>query len=383
MNIKIDIHKNNQLEKKLKDVPKWKVPESTKKEIKEFINKAKIGQVQQGKRLSDRTLSKYLSLLKHSLEIINKQTSKIKKQDIEKFDKKITSEGLKSVNEFRVNLKIFLKWKLGEEKENNLSGWLDTRGKNKTPDYLSEGEITKLFKGCKNSNERYLISVLFDSGCRIEEFLNIRYEDIQIPDKSDYVKLTLKEEYSKTKGRTISLYWKYTLESVRDFLKEREQEGIKSDEQVYNTQTYDAIRMFLLRLGKRILKKDIYPHLFRHSSATFYASKLNRQELCYRYGWAFSSRMPDIYISRAGMESKELDEKFKSTELEELYKKIEQEKFEREKIQETLNNIQENNLLATIKVKESILNILKMISPPKTKKEKEMINQVIQEIQKN
>jgi hypothetical protein len=42
---------------------------------------------------------------------------------------------------------------------------------------------------------------------------------------------------------------------------------------------------------------------------------LNRQELCYRYGWRFSSNMPDVYISRSGMQHRELDQKFTATEL--------------------------------------------------------------------
>lgn len=332
MNIKIDIHKNNQVKRKLERVPSWKVPETTKKEIVLFVEKAAIGQVQQGKRLSDRTLSKYLSLLKRSLEIINKPTSKITKIDIEAFDKKLTSEGLSSIVDYRRSLKIFLCWKLGEDKSKKLAGWMDTRDKNKTPDYLSEKEIDKLFKNCKNPSERFLISVIFDSGARIEEFLNIRFEDIQLPDKNNnYVKIMFKEEYSKTIGRNISLYWKHTLESVRDFLKQREQEGVKSSDPVYNVQTYDAIRHFLKRLGKKVLNKSIHCHLFRHSSATYYATKLNRQELCYRYGWKFSSDMPDVYISRAGMESKELDEKFKSTELEDIEKKMSIVKFENQK----------------------------------------------------
>jgi hypothetical protein len=78
---------------------------------------------------------------------------------------------------------------------------------------------------------------------------------------------------------------------------------------------YDAMRMFLRRLGQEVLKKPVHPHLFRHSSATYYATRLNRQELCYRYGWRFSSNMPDVYISRAGMENKDLDIKFTNTEL--------------------------------------------------------------------
>ncbi len=326
MNIKIDIHKNHIIERKINSIPDWKIPDTTKKELKVFVDKARIGQVNEGKRLSDRTISKYLTLLKHSLEIINKQTSKITKEDIEKFDKKLSAEGLSSVVDYRRCLLTFLKWKIGETKMKKIAGWLDTRDKNKTPDYLTEQEVIKLFKNCKDASERFLIAVLFDTGARAEEFLNIRFEDIQMPDKNNsFVKITLKEEYSKTMGRNISLYWKYTLDTVRDFLKERE--GSKSNDAVFN-KNYDAVRMFLFRLGKKVLNKSIYPHLFRHSSATYYAPKLNRQELCYRYGWKFNSNMPDVYISRAGMESKQLDEKFSATELEELKKEFEKFKFD-------------------------------------------------------
>jgi len=346
VNIKIEAHSNHKFHRKLEAVPGWKVPESTKKEIFMFIEKAQIGQVHEGKRLTDRTLSKYLSLLKHSLEIINKQTSKITKADIENFDKTLVKEELKSSVDYRRSLKVFLSWKIGQEKARKLAGWLDTRDKNKTPDYLSEKEIIKLFKHCKDPSERFLVAVLFDSGARAEEFLNIRYEDIQLPESgSNYVKLTLKEEYSKTKGRVISLYWKNSLESVRDFLKEREIEGIKSSEPIYN-KNYDAVRMFLTRLGNKVLKKKATPHLFRHSSATYYATKLNRQELCYRYGWKFSSDMPDVYISRAGMESKELDEKFKSTELEEIEKKISLDRFEdQKKLDKQQEEIEETKIM--------------------------------------
>ena len=193
----------------------WEVPLATKKEIKLFIEKLKLGQINEGRKLKDGTLSKYLILLKKDLEIIKKETSKITKKDIEEFDKEITSQNLKSVVDYRKSLKEFLKWKLGKIKGRKLTGWLDTRDKKKTPDYLRESEIKKLYKNCKNSSERFLIAVLFDTGARAEEFLNIRYEDIQLPDKNDnFVKIMFKEEYSKSLGRNISLYWNYSLEEI-------------------------------------------------------------------------------------------------------------------------------------------------------------------------
>lgn len=361
MNKKIDVHSNHKFKRKLENIPSWKVPLSVKNEIKDFIHKASIGQVNEGKRLSDRTLSKYLSLLKTSLEIINKETNKITRKDIETFDKKLISLNLKSVSDYRRNLIIFLNWKIGEAKTKEIAGWLDTRDKNKTPEFLKEEEIERLFKGCKNNEERFLITVLFDTGARIEEFLNIRFEDVELPtNNTSFARITLKEEYSKTKGRVISLYWKYSLNAIRDFYEDRRKEGVKLNDPLFN-KTYDGTRMFLARLGKKVLNKKVNPHLFRHSSATYYATKLNRQELCYRYGWKFSSDMVDIYISRSGMENTQLDEKFKSTELEEIKKDFENKEFELTKKIELLNEFKNETIKNMRKLQEIYMKNLQEI----------------------
>jgi hypothetical protein len=175
--------------------------------------------------------------------------------------------------------------------------------------------VERLYRNCRTPAQRFLIAVLFDSGARAEEFHNIRFEDVHLPEgRENFVKIALKAEYSKTLGRTVALYWHRSLEAVREFHAERIAAGIKPADPMFEG-SYDATKKFLKRLGLRVLKRRVHYHLLRHSSATHYATKLNRQELCYRYGWKFSSNMPDIYISRAGMESKALDEKFTQTEL--------------------------------------------------------------------
>lgn len=331
VNVRIDIHNRN-INTRKEGIKDWKIPDSVKKNILKFLDDLELGKVNKGIKISESRQSKYLDVLRLPLEFWNKPENKITLKDVEDFEKALSSGKVKSNKnktysnstkvDIRRGLKVYLKWKLGETKANKLTDWLDTRTVNKTPDYLKESEVTKLYKHCKSASERFLIAVLFDSGARASEFHNIRYEDIQLPEgKDNFVKLTLKEEYSKTKGRVISLYWKYSLEAVSEYLKEREREGIKSDEAVFKG-TYDASRFFLMRLGKKILQKSVHYHLFRHSSATYYATKMNRQELCYRYGWAFSSDMPDVYISRAGMENKELDTQMTNTELSEMQIKI-------------------------------------------------------------
>jgi len=348
MNVKINIHEpNSNVESRLHYVDNWKIPEKCKKDLRIFLNDLGRGKINKGVQVSERTQVKYISLLRSPLIYFNKPIEKITKKNLEKYDSDLSKDKLLSEKkkpfslnmkkDIRIALRVLLRWKLGETKANVLTDFFDTRDIKKTPDYLKESEIEKLYKACKIEEERYIIAVLFDSGARAEEFINIRYEDIELPQKNNtFVKITLKEEYSKTEGRTISLYWHKSEEAVTDFIKERVKQGIKSNEPVI-TMTYDAVRFFISRLSKRVLKKPLHLHLMRHSSATYYATKLNRQQLCYRYGWKFSSDMPDVYISRAGMNNKELDEKFESTELNELKTKLSKEEFERKKMQEEFN----------------------------------------------
>ena len=330
-NIKIEIHERN-ISSRKEGVKSWNVPDVVKKNIFRFLEELELGKVNKGLKISEARQSKYLDILKMPLEFWNKPENKLTIKDIESFEKKLSSGEIKTRTgepysnstkvDIRRGVKIYLKWKLGQTKGNQLTDWLDTRGVKKTPDFLKESEIATLYKHCKSASERFLIAILFDSGARAGEFYNIRYEDIQLPEgKDNFVKLALKEEYSKTKGRTISLYWKYSLEAVSEYVKEREREGIKSNEPIYKG-SYDGARFFLMRLGKKVLGKSIHFHLFRHSSATYYASRLNRQQLCIRYGWSFSSEMCDVYVSRAGMDNKEIDEAMTNTELSDLQLKI-------------------------------------------------------------
>jgi integrase len=310
-------------------ISRWKVPALVRTEVLRFVEELELGKVNRGKRISEGRQAKYLDLLRVPLEFFSKPSARLRLAHVERFEKALSTDRIQSrlkgkpyalstKADMRKALKVFLRWRLGEAKALQLAGWLDTHDQHKTPDYLTEPEVETLLKACHTAEQRFLVAALFDSGARAEEFINIRLEDVRLPEgKDNFVKLTLKQEFSKTLGRTISLYWRHSLDAVRDYVKERVAVGVKPTEPVF-AKNYDAMRMFLARLGRRVLRKHVHPHLLRHSSATYYATKLNRQELCYRYGWRFSSNMPDIYISRAGMENKDLDVKFTNTELGEL-----------------------------------------------------------------
>jgi integrase len=307
---------------------RWRIRPEERRALCRFLEELALGKVNKGRRISESRQCKYLDILRPPLEFFRKPATRLATGDIERFETVLASGTLLSRKgtpyrpstrvDMRRALKTYLRWRLGPETATRLTDWLDTRDVFKTPDFLRHEEVEKLLKACRSPRERFLVAVLFDSGARATEFHNIRRADLELPEgETTYVRLTLREEFSKTKGRTISLYWKHTTEAVRDFLQQREREGIHAQDPVFTTR-YPAARKFLQRLGQRVLARSIHYHLFRHSSATYYADKMNRQQLCIRYGWAFSSRMPDVYIARSGVELETLDERFKSAEVDGL-----------------------------------------------------------------
>ena len=62
-------------------------------------------------------------------------------------------------------------------------------------------------------------------------------------------------------------------------------------------------------LAEKVLKKHVNLHMLRHTSATYWAPKMNRYQLCAKYGWTFSSDMPDRYIERKGIIFDQIAEK--------------------------------------------------------------------------
>jgi len=322
---KINIHKGN-LET-AKETFKKKQPIESKK-VFDFLRLLSIGQINKGKTVGEGRQNKYLTVLPIFMNYFKKPITKITKKDMELFIQDLKNNKIKRIDggpyssatkeDVLVMMRIYLKWRL-PKKYTELTDWIDYHRDRKTVEYLKEEETEKLYDACKNNSERFLISVLFDAGCRAEEFLNIRFEDIEEPTESfPYYKIDFKEEYSKTKGRIIGMYWKHSTKVIKDYLNEVDKKN--SSDPVF-PQTYDNVRFFLTRLGKRVLNKRLHFHLLRKSSATYYAPKLNRQELCYRYGWVFSSDVCDVYISRNGEFENGVKDKLLNGDINKLEKK--------------------------------------------------------------
>jgi len=334
---KIDIHNSEETYQKSVATLKTdkEISEMNKKLIIDFLKDASVGKTARKgakrRQVNVRARMKNLYLLKSVARFMQKDFDKFSVNDMEKMvralndNKFLSYTGKRYSEQSKSNIKKtfmqFLRWLYNDgRKARELTDWIDTSYKKREKPFLRETEVESVVRKANTLKQKILFSFLFDCGCRIEEFLNIRISDVvRVASDPPYYKVLIREEFSKTRGRNVSLFWRYSTDLIEQWLEELED---KSASAQFFPSTYDGVRVLLTKIGKRILKRHITPHMMRHSSATYYASRLNRQQLCIRYGWAFSSGMPDVYIQRAGVDDERYAEEVKKERFEELSTEI-------------------------------------------------------------
>lgn len=360
MEEKKDIHKIEQrYSVAIKSIEKdRKIIKENKEIILRFLRDCELGKTIKGKqkkKIGKGRLLRASSILKFMSSVwFRKPLNKVSQQDMENFisdldkEKILSHKGKPYTEETRVTIKKFIKkfykWLLGDGiKYPGLVDWIDTSGKPAEIPALRKLEIEKLVERTGSIRDKALIIILFDSGARIEEFLNIRLDDVKVKkeniaelqayntelNEKDYYKIRIR--YSKTKPRTISipLCTKY----LNDWIKEH---PAKNNPDAFLLDlTYPNVKKILIRKGEKILNKRLTPHILRHSSMTYYANIIkNRYQFCYRYGLAMSSNVVDRYIDRSGILEEETADAVKVDEITRFKKDY-------DKFKEGLSNLNE------------------------------------------
>ncbi len=351
---KIDIHNSKKtylrrLESLRED---GSINAENKQIILDFLHGCEIGKVS-SRQCSPIRLSKYIYLLSRLNSMFeDKPFKEITEKDIEEFIVRLNNGHFKkqivrlkkirgerqlikipteiplandTVNDFKIIIKRLMKFIYGEgDQFQQMAGWIRKKEEIREVPALTREEVEKLADAC-NNRERAIILVLFDSGARIEEFLNIRIGDLTKKNEEGRSYYQIRIKHSKTKPRTISVP---ICTKAMDTWLVAHPDKDNPQAQLFPV-TYDGVRVFLQRLGVSLLKKKVYPHLFRHSSATYYCNRLNQYQLCYRYGWSMTSKQPQRYIDREGINEEKTAETVHFDDMNKL-------KQENRKLQESL-----------------------------------------------
>ena len=234
--------------------------------------------------LSENSQKLYAFILCKFLAFTEKKPKSINSNDLKKFfdsesDKK---NATKRINRFVV--KHFLNWLYKGETPNELLKTIDSlvpRGRNikkeeeLDPDkILTPQEVEAIVKCCGTVRDRAILYGLFDSGCRISEWVNIRLDDIQQLDKYWAVNVD-----GKTGKRKVFLF--RSVGVLKEWLGEHPLIGGKEKNPfvfvplaknggVNKPLDKGAISIMIAKAAKiaGLDHKKINPHSFRHVRAT-------------------------------------------------------------------------------------------------------------------
>ncbi len=226
----------------------------------------------------------------HTLTFIGKNAKKFRAEEKQRYSEK-------SINTFKSQLKCFFKWL---DKEDIISWIKIGRDRSKLPkDIYFPAEILNLIKAENNIRNKTIISVLYESGARAAEFLGLNIGSLK-RDKYSYMVVVS----GKTGDRPIRL-----IKSIPYITQWLAVHPFKDDPNAplwvsSSTRSPDKARLDennLNRLLKRSsrqagFKKNIYPHLMRHSRLTELAKTLTESELRLFAGWGKDSDMVETYV---------------------------------------------------------------------------------------
>jgi integrase len=233
-----------------------------------------------------------------------------------------------TVNAYKQVIKRFWRWMhdlpRGEHPEP--VAWINTTANNsgngKLPtDLLTREDIEALKDACRNDRDRAFIAMLYETGARIGELIDLSVGDIE--DHKHGRKVVID---GKTGPRRLPLL--EATPAINDWLNDHPDPTpdaplwckLRSPEKV----SYHYIRQKLLvRAGERAAKynpeefasdpdavadpevsvefyKPLNPHHFRHSRASHLANEFTEAQLCEWFGWVQGSDVPAKYVHLSG-----------------------------------------------------------------------------------
>jgi integrase len=256
--------------------------------------------------LSAARINKYISILSALKKLFQDDFRHATENDIKKLVLKIESceKSGWTKTDYKVGLKRFLRH-LGKEPK-----WLKSSNGNSSKvlpeEILSEDEIKKMGNASYTDRDRAFVLSLYESGCRIGEFLPLRFKHLNFDKHGVVIRVT-----GKTGSRRIRLV--FSTLSLQRWIANHPQRDNKDAflwckiPAPYNGRfenkpiSYSFVSKILRELAERGgIKKRVNPHAFRHARATFMARHLKEPEMREFFGWGRDSEMPSIYVHLSG-----------------------------------------------------------------------------------
>jgi len=209
------------------------------------------------------TVKMYLFYNQKFLEYIEKQPEDITEDDIRDFlAYKFSDDSVSnaSIALIKASLKFFFTETLGKK----LPDIRTPKKSNKLPVVLNRNEIINLIDKTENTKHKLIIELLYSTGLRLSECVNLKYSDLDINEGIGWVR---SGKGSKDRIFIISEIFKKDLQSYIENRKSNTKGYIflVNGKKMSTRGIQHAIKVSAERAG---IEKDVHVHTLRHSFAT-------------------------------------------------------------------------------------------------------------------
>jgi site-specific recombinase XerD len=257
--------------------------------------------------LSIARVERYVFLLKQIAEILRKDFESANKEDIISIVQEIGNRGYTEWTKqfYRVSLKKFYTWLRKSKTCPEEVSWLKSTVKNgnhKLPEeLLTADDVRKIIEAADYTRDKTLISMLYETGCRIGELASLCMKNISF-DKYGAL-LIVDGKTGMRRVRIVNSVPYLSAWLAEHKFREKPDAPLWTNMNVNSCEMikYKAISHVIKKLAlKAGIKKRVNPHAFRHARATYLANHLTEQQLKNYLGWVPGSDMASVYVHLSG-----------------------------------------------------------------------------------
>lgn len=300
------------LEREKKKLGEVDIPNEARKAILGFISDMQL------EKLSPGRLYAYILRLRTIASVLQERFMNPSENDVKEFFKYFMDKETKwgsgkphkptdnAVQAYQVTFKRFYKWYMGHnETYPDCVKWIKIKSphksKQKKPEsIITESELKQLIDATMNQRDKALLSLLYESGCRISELLTMDIKDLNFDQYGAKITVT-----GKTGPRVVRIVGD-SIFYIKEWLRVHpDKDNLNSplftriDGNVKMRMEYDQVHAMFRKITKRAgfgIDRRIYPHLFRHTRATLLSTVLKEPILEKTMGWVHGSRMTQTYV---------------------------------------------------------------------------------------
>ena len=218
--------------------------------------------------LSDKTIANYKIILSIFFQTVNKAPQEVSTNDIRlylvtyKMQRKVSD---RTLEKYREILYSFFSWLADEEyiDKNPCRTIKPFKYEQKPRKALTRLQLELLRHMIHDTRELAILDVLFSTGCRVSELVNMKLTDLDIETR------TVHTVGKGNKHNTVYLNDKAYI-SLKEYLKIRKGDSeyvFVSDKRPYNKLTTRAVELIFKKYQKP-LGCPLSPHIIRHTTAT-------------------------------------------------------------------------------------------------------------------